>query len=126
DIDPVKITEEGEDESSFLATFFVAYAGIILFMILILTTGQSLVRGLVEEKSNRIMEMLVSSATPRERMWGKLLGLSGLGITQVLACTFLGLGGILFFSVEVNFTMLSALPYILMYRLVGYFFYASI
>lgn len=131
-----RISEEGEDESDataeFLVTFFSAFVGIMLFMLLILTTGQTLVRGLVEEKSNRIMEILVGTTRPTELMWGKLLGLSALGLTQVLAWALLGGGVLLFFSSSalVPAGMLSSalepLPLVLIYLMLGYLFYAAI
>ena len=50
----VKLNSSGEEErgSGFIATFGLAYLGIFLFLFLTLTTGQTLVRSLVEEKSN--------------------------------------------------------------------------
>lgn len=131
-----RISEEGEDESDataeFLVTFFSAFVGIMLFMLLILMTGQTLVRGLVEEKSNRIMEILVGTTRPTELMWGKLLGLSALGLTQVLAWGLLGGGVFLYFSSSamVPAGMLSSalepLPLVLIYLILGYLFYAAI
>lgn len=127
DINPLKVTEAGESASGgFLQTFISAYVGIILFMILILTTGQTLVRSLVEEKSNRIMELLVSSGTPQELMWGKLIGLSGLGVTQILCWLLLGFIAIGYFRVPVSAEALAPLPYILIYIVLGYFLYAAI
>ena len=132
DIKPVKLSKQGGALSSgFLETFFMAYAGCFILMFLILTTGQSLVRSLVEEKSNRIMELLVASSTPQELMWGKLLGLSGLGITQLLVWLILGLGALISFAVPSSVStslmgVYAALPMILAYIILGYMFYAAI
>lgn len=132
DITPVKVSERGANESGgFLATFFTAYAGCFLLMLLILTTGQSLVRSLVEEKSNRIMEILVAGSKPYELMWGKLIGLSGLGVTQLLAWGILGLGAATFMAVSSSFTsslnmVYAILPLVLVYMVLGYVFYAAI
>jgi ABC-2 type transport system permease protein len=122
----IKVTGEGEvDAAGFLQTFFSAYIGVILFMILILTTGQTLVRSLVEEKSNRIMELLVSSGTAEELMWGKLLGLSGLGMTQVLSWLLLGLGAVGFFGLPVTNEALAPVPFMLIYIGLGYLLFAA-
>ncbi|MCE2502776.1 MAG: ABC transporter permease [Chlorobi bacterium] len=136
DVEERKLTDEGESEGDagieFMAAFFTGIVGIILFMMLIMTTGQSLVRGLVEEKSNRIMEILVGSSTPTELMWGKLFGLSALGLTQVFAWGFLGSVIGFFFSSsgmipgEVITNLLGPLPWVLLYLALGYFFYAAI
>jgi ABC-2 type transport system permease protein len=40
--------------------------------------------GLIEEKENRMMELFVTSSRPSEMLWGKMLGLGLLGITQIL------------------------------------------
>jgi ABC-2 type transport system permease protein len=123
----VKISDAGKDQSvDFGETFFAAYIGIILLMVLILTTGQSLMRSLVEEKSNRIMEILVSSSVPQELMWGKLLGLSALGVTQAASWLVIGLVVVSARSIEINLDILAFLPYVLIYMLLGYLFYASI
>ena len=126
-METMKVTEKGGEKSEgFLQTFFAAYIGIILFMILVMTTGQSLVRSLVEEKSNRIMELLVSSGTPQELMWGKLLGLSALGATQVAAWVIVGMASVGYFAVVISPDILASFPLILLYLLLGYAFYASL
>lgn len=126
-METVKVSEKGAEKSEgFLQTFFAAYIGIILFMILVLTTGQSLVRSLVEEKSNRIMELLVSSGTPQELMWGKLLGLSALGGAQVAAWVIIGVAAVGYFAFVISPDILASFPLILLYLLLGYAFYASL
>jgi ABC-2 type transport system permease protein len=47
------------------------------------TTAQFLMSGVVEEKENRLMEILATSLRPAELLWGKLLGLGALALTQV-------------------------------------------
>jgi ABC-2 type transport system permease protein len=132
DVMPVKLSKHGDASSSgFMETFFMAYAGCFLLMFLILTTGQSLVRSLVEEKSNRIMELLVASSTPQELMWGKLLGLSGLGITQLMVWLILALGALTSLAVPPSVSsslmgVYSVLPLMLVYIVLGYMFYAAI
>ncbi len=65
---------------AFLAPFLFS----ILFWIAMQTTGNFLMNGLVEEKKNRIIEVLVTTVTPSQLLIGKILGLGMLGITQVL------------------------------------------
>lgn len=132
DIATVKVTEQGKGASvGFGETFVSAYVINFLLMILILTTGGSLVRSLVEEKSNRIMELLTSSATSQEMMWGKLLGLSGLGVTQLLTWVLLGVIAALYFSISPQMgsmlgSMLATLPLMLVYVILGYIFYSAL
>jgi ABC-2 type transport system permease protein len=131
DVQTFKVTEAGtEDSAGFRELFFTSYFLSFLLMILVLTSGGTLVRSLIEEKSNRIMEILVSSATPQELMWGKLIGLSGLGLTQLLAWVVIGVIGVTYAAssgvVAHLGGMLAILPLLLAYLLLGYMFYAAI
>lgn len=132
DITATKVTRQGEEDTGgFLATLIAGYAGSFLLIFLILTTGQSLVRSLVEEKSNRIMELLVGTCTPQELMWGKLIGLSGLGFTQLFVWGILGLGAATVFATSSGVdtwlrNIYALLPVITTYMLLGYFFYAAL
>lgn len=121
----IKVTKSGEDKKSgFMEVFVAAYGSTLLLFLLVVITGQLLVRSLFEEKSNRIIEILLSSCSPMELMMGKLLGLSGLGLLQ--AGIWLGIG----LGVGANFgiaaTLLPLLPFLLIYMILGYLFYASI
>lgn len=131
DMKTVKVSEDGEKGSAgFGETFFTSYFLSFMLLILVMTTGGTLVRSLVEEKSNRIMEILVSSAKPQELMWGKLIGLSGLGLTQMLAWILLGLLGAAAFATSGALSgfasILEILPLLLVYLMLGYFFYCAI
>lgn len=128
----VKVTKErGAESSDSLATFLTAFAAVMLLFFLIMTTGQSLVRSLVEEKSNRIMELLVSSSSPSELMWGKLIGLSGLGLTQIGIWMIIVLGIVNAVAIPAGWMsslkgLYSTLPLLLVYVGLGYFFYSAI
>jgi ABC-2 type transport system permease protein len=131
DVQTFKVTEAGtEDSAGFRELFFTSYFLSFLLMILVLTSGGTLVRSLIEEKSNRIMEILVSSATPQELMWGKLIGLSGLGLTQMLAWVLLGVIATSYFAgvgaVSHIGRIMGMLPLLLVYLLLGYMFYSAI
>ena len=56
---------------------------VYLLWIGIFTISQMLLNNTIEEKSNRIIEVLLSSVTPGELMMGKLLGIAGVGITMI-------------------------------------------
>lgn len=125
DIKTVKVTKEGGEETSFVKTFFSAYVFLMALFFLILTSGQLLVRSVLEEKSNRIIEVLVSSCTPSELMMGKVLGLSALGFTQIGFWALIALASTAKFGT-------SALPPVnqmllmLVYFVLGYLFYSAI
>ena len=79
-----KVTLEGskDDYSEMLA--FLGY--ILGFMIygLMFMYGSFVMRGVIEEKANRIVEVIASSARPFEIMFGKVVGIGAVGLTQVL------------------------------------------
>lgn len=121
----VKITESGErEESGFLRVFFLAYIFLMMQFFLIFTSGQMLVRSVMEEKSNRIVEMLVSSCSPTTLMAGKVLGLSGLGFTQIGFWSLIGLAASLQFGVSLIPASQALL--LILYFVLGYLFYAAV
>lgn len=122
-----KINEEGESsKADFLTTFFTSYVFIILFMILTLQTGQMLVRSVVEEKSNRLIEVLLSSCSSTDLLIGKILGLALLGLTTVVVWLLLGVI-ILLYSATVTFSLsIISVLLILIYFSIGYLFISSI
>ncbi len=87
-IEPVLVSLEGEGQPqggplSFALNIMVPYfLGILLIMTIFVSSGY-LLRGVAEEKTSRVIEIIVSSVTARELLTGKVLGLGALGLTQV-------------------------------------------
>lgn len=124
-ITPIKISKEGKEaESDFLVVFFSSFIFIILLMMMILSSGGMLIRSLLEEKSNRLIEILVSSCTPKQLLTGKILGLSALGLFQMLIWSLIGIT--LVGSAAVPVTAFEHLPLMLLYFLAGFLFYTSL
>lgn len=120
----VRITETGEEESGFLESFGLSYVFLIMLMIMILSSGQMLVRSLVEEKSNRIVEILVSSCSPMDLMFGKIIGISMLGIVQVLFWSLIGI--LLVMAADLRNLPLENIWLMLLYFMLGFLLYASV
>ncbi|MTI88237.1 MAG: ABC transporter permease [Balneolaceae bacterium] len=81
-LDAIKLTEEGESEDN---TIFASILGFALgFMIFfgILLYGSLLMRSVIEEKTNRVLEVIASSVKPLELMYGKLFGVLSIALTQ--------------------------------------------
>lgn len=79
------ISEEGkEEDSSSGAATAVGYAAAFLIYFFIFLYGIQVMRGVIEEKSNRIIEVVISSVKPFELMMGKILGIALVGLTQFL------------------------------------------
>ncbi|MGB2959695.1 MAG: ABC transporter permease, partial [Bacteroidota bacterium] len=83
-----------------------------------------LVRSVIEEKSSRIVEVLVSSCSPTELMAGKVLGLSALGLTQMAFWALIGI------TVSTSFGLDFIAPgqalLLAVYFVLGYLFYAAV
>ena len=88
-IEPVLVSLEGEGEPgggplSTALNFIVPYfLGLLLVMSILVSSGY-LLRGVAEEKTSRVIEIVLSSVTAWELLAGKVLGLGALGLTQVL------------------------------------------
>ncbi|MFN0158748.1 MAG: ABC transporter permease [Bacteroidota bacterium] len=125
DLKPVKLSKTGEEESGgFEKIFFSAYIFLMMLFFLIFTSGQLLVRSVIEEKSNRIVEVLVSSCSPTELMAGKVLGLSGLGFTQIGFWAVIGTAVSLQFGLDL--VRLDHALLLTIYFVLGYLFYAAV
>jgi ABC-2 type transport system permease protein len=84
DIDIINKTGKEEREGSSGVAFAVGYASGFIIYIILLVFGMSVMRGVMEEKMNRIAEVMVSSVKPFQLMMGKILGIAGVGLTQFI------------------------------------------
>jgi len=73
--------DEEKKSSSEIATALAFGCGILIFMF-VLMYGIMVMRGIIEEKSNRIVEVIVSSVKPFQLMMGKIVGIALVGLTQ--------------------------------------------
>lgn len=81
-LNTIQLTAEGEKDSNTAAAFGISmFAGIIIY-ISILIYGVQVMRGVIEEKTNRIVEVIISSVKPFQLMLGKIIGIAMVGITQ--------------------------------------------
>jgi len=79
----IQWTEEGkEKESSTELAMVVGYIGGFLIYFFIFLFGAQVMRGVIEEKTNRIVEIIISSARPFQLMTGKIIGIGLVGLTQ--------------------------------------------
>jgi ABC-2 type transport system permease protein len=87
-IDPEGIkNNEENDQSKYTAGVGLAVGGIMTFMLffMVLMYGQMVMRSVMEEKTNRIVEVMMSSVRPFDLMMGKIIGAGLVGLTQVVA-----------------------------------------
>lgn len=126
----VKI-ETGEKKASgqfmFLFTFIL---GAMLFMTVLLY-GIAVMRSVLEEKSSRVMEVLLSALTSKQLMAGKILGVAAVGLTQIAIWALLTavIGGPSVLAAgsvlkDVHLP-LAALVFFAVFFLLGYLLYSS-
>lgn len=86
----LKQTDEGVKADASEASAMIGYiSGFVIYMLIFLY-GSMVMRGVVEEKANRIIEVIASSARPFEIMMGKVVGIGLVGLTQLTAWFVLG------------------------------------
>jgi ABC-2 type transport system permease protein len=79
----VSVTKDKNSSNSAIA-FGIGYAMCLLIYMVIFIYGSMVMRGVMEEKTNRIAEVIISSVKPFQLMMGKILGIALVGLTQFL------------------------------------------
>ena len=75
-------TKDGGKKSVAGVAYAISFAcGILIYMMMIIY-GTQVMRGVMEEKTNRIAEVIISSVKPFQLMMGKILGIGAVGLTQ--------------------------------------------
>ncbi len=64
------------------ATYALAFSGAVLIYLSLFIYGAQVMRGVIEEKTSRIIEVIVSSVKPFQLMMGKIIGVGLVGLTQ--------------------------------------------
>jgi len=79
----IKIDESGNEEKSFteISLGLSIFAAVLIYFFIFIF-GAQVMRGVIEEKTNRIIEVIVSSVKPFQLMMGKIVGIALVGLTQ--------------------------------------------
>jgi ABC-2 type transport system permease protein len=133
ELQPIKITKKGEEKDTG-GTFMISYILALIIYMAILIYGQVIMRGVIEEKSSRVVEVVLSSLRPFQLMMGKILGIGAVGLTQFSIWTLFGIGasvyGTSLIPAGANFAMPSIPAYVFVYFVVffilGYFLFGTL
>lgn len=127
------ISPQGKNAPNPQAMFIVTLAVVMVMYMTVLLYGINVMRSILEEKTSRIMEVMLSTATSREMMAGKILGVGAVGLTQVgiwsaTAAAFAGYavatsGMIQQIKIAMNPKLLI---YFIVFFLLGYFLYSTL
>ncbi len=82
-LETVKLSDEGEEQGSSAA--YAVVGGIMGFLIYIsmIVYGSVVMQGVIQEKTNRVVEIIVSSVRPFQLLMGKVLGIGAMGLVQM-------------------------------------------
>jgi ABC-2 type transport system permease protein len=83
DIDPINMNDDGKETTSNTKMIYGLGFGLgILIYIFVLVYGMQIMLGVIEEKTSKIVEVIVSSVKPFQLMMGKILGIAAVGLLQ--------------------------------------------
>ena len=133
DLKAFKVSAKGTSEEkgagivAAIVFFFLMYSTFFMY-------GAQVMMGVLDEKTNRIVEIIIASVRPTELMLGKMFGIGLVGLTQYLAWAFVAMNlSLPSIAVALSSTDMGApkipismLGFLLLYFILGYFLYASI
>ncbi len=131
-----KVTARGVERDTG-GTFMISWFLVLVLYMTVIFYGQIILRGVIEEKSSRMVEIVLSSMRPFQLMAGKILGIAAVGFTQYAIWAIFGIaatrysGGLIarFFPAAAAFDMPTIPAYIFIYFIVffilGYFLYGT-
>jgi ABC-2 type transport system permease protein len=132
-----KVTARGVEADSG-GTFIIAYFLVLILYMTLIFYGQAILRGVIEEKNSRVVEIVLSSLKPFQLMAGKIVGIAAVGFTQYAIWTLFGIllatqGGALatgIFPQAEGFPIPSIPPYVfvyfVLYFILGYFLFSTL
>lgn len=82
-VDSMQISKSGEEKKGGAANFYIGFVLTALLFIPSFTYGLEIMRGIIQEKTDRVVEVLISSMTPTQLLIGKITGTAAVGLTQI-------------------------------------------
>lgn len=131
DLDTKMLKEGEEREGSFDLLYVSSFIFIMMLYMTILLWGIAVMRSIIEEKNNRVIEVLLSSLKATDLMGGKILGVGSVGLTQyaiwALFAVFLSVYGMsLGLFSQLSVFSPTTLVFFIVYYLLGFLFYATL
>lgn len=118
------VTAEGERTTNKELNTILPAAFMILLLVSVMTSGQYLLTSTVEEKSNRVVEVLLSAVSPMELMTGKILGQMCVGLLVLALYAGLGVLALVSFA-TVGLVDPFLLVFLLVFFVIAYLIFAS-
>jgi ABC-2 type transport system permease protein len=129
EFDTIKVKKEGTTKSSAGIEYMMSLFMLAILFSILMGYGQLIMRGVLEEKNSRIIEILISSTDTQHIFYGKIIGIGLAGLTQVAIWFLFGMALVGKFSMGLdsgilNFLTLEIGLYFIIFFLLGFFMYA--
>ena len=134
DLRTMKLGAKGQETHDQGQGFMISYVFMMIIYMTVLMYGMYVMRGVLEEKSSHIVEVIISTVKPFELMLGKILGIGAVGLTQFLlwslmmvaisapgAASALGMGGL-----ELPAVPAIQLIFFVVYFVLGFLLYGTL
>jgi ABC-2 type transport system permease protein len=125
----------GKSEMEIVIATFLVYILIILLFVAIMVSGQMIASEITMEKSSRIMEILITSVKPLAQMFGKIIGMCIVGLSQLLVLFGAGIANLVlphnreaFANLDIDLSLIDPrlIVYAIIFYLSGYLLYATL
>lgn len=135
-LDTKKVTTRGV-ERDVGGTFIISFVLALILYSTVIFYGQIILRGVIEEKSSRMVEIVLSSLRPFQLMAGKILGIAAVGFTQYAIWALFGIAATRYsgnvvsrFFPEAAGLQIPTIPayifvYFIIFFILGYFLYST-
>ena len=130
-IETIQVEKGAEKASDFEKIYISSFIFIMILYMTILLWGVAVQRSIIEEKNNRVVEVLLSSLRPFDLMAGKIVGVGAAGLTQYAIWGVFSVGLMSYalstgqFSQFVSFGW-STIAFFILFYLLGFLFYSTL
>jgi ABC-2 type transport system permease protein len=132
DLDTVKVEKGGKTRKGSIMDFIVPIALAMVIYMMIVMYGVAIMNGVLEEKTSKVVEVILSAIRPFELMMGKIVGIASVGLLQYAIWFVIGAG--IFMVNPMNFqsqmdgspVKVIQLVLLVLYFLLGFIFYSSL
>lgn len=121
----IEVTEQGERSSAAGIGMILPLGFMLLLMMSVMIGSQYLLTTTIEEKSSRVVEVLLSAVSPMQLMTGKVLGQMMVGLVMLVIYSSIGIGALVAFAL-MDLVSVMQLVYLLVFFLLEYIMLASL
>ena len=111
-VESVQLSRSGEQKKGGELNFLIGFVFAALLLVPSLVYGLEIMRGIIQEKTDRVVEILISSMSPRQLLTGKVTGIALVGLTQVSVWILVGLGVAAFGAASATMAGINVLQFL--------------